>query len=61
MTFEPQPLPGTHLAEVDCIDCGAIVLAVPAYADKARCAACGREFHGAIDGAAPARGASPDQ
>lgn len=36
----PDPLPGTHLAEVDCCDCGAVVLAVPQYADDARCSAC---------------------
>lgn len=47
MSFEAVPLPGTHLAEVDCIDCGAMVLAVPEYADRARCAACGREHNGA--------------
>ncbi len=40
MAGDPQPLPGTHLAEVDCIDCGAPVLAVPNQADNARCETC---------------------
>jgi len=39
-------LPGSHLAKVDCIDCGAYVLAVPDFPEP-RCAQCGREYHGA--------------
>lgn len=36
----PEPMPGTHLARVDCIDCGCYTLAVPTQADNARCSAC---------------------
>lgn len=36
----PEPLPGTHLAAVDCNDCGEVVLAVPDHADDALCTAC---------------------
>ena len=37
----PKPLPGTHLARVDCAECGRYVLSVPEYADKALCTGCG--------------------
>lgn len=36
----PDPLPGTHLAQVDCNECGAVVLAVPHHADDAKCSHC---------------------
>lgn len=39
----PEPLPGTHLARVDCVDCGQYVLSVPEYADRALCSGCGME------------------
>lgn len=42
-----ETLPGTHLGETDCIDCGTVVLAVPAYANNARCAECGQGHYGA--------------
>ena len=35
-----KPLPGTHLARVDCCRCGAPVLSTPELADTARCSAC---------------------
>lgn len=44
---QPEPLPGTHLAEVDCMHCGRPVLAVPQHADNATCAGCGRREAGA--------------
>lgn len=40
----PEPLPGTHLARVDCNGCGAYVLADPRYADLARCYACWMQY-----------------
>lgn len=46
MTDLPQPLPGTHLAEVDCNGCGTVVLAVPQQVDNARCTQC---WHDLID------------
>lgn len=42
----PDPMPGTHLARVDCNGCGAYVLAVPEQADTARCTLC---WHVLID------------
>lgn len=47
-----EPLPGTHLCRVDCIDCGAYTLAVPDYPEP-RCNGCGRRHHGADNPVAP--------
>ena len=46
---KPEPLPGTHLAQVDCMDCGRPVLAIPEAADTALCTACGRDKFGVTD------------
>ncbi len=40
----PEPMPGTHLAQVDCAGCGAYTYAVPEQADNARCTACWQEY-----------------
>jgi hypothetical protein len=57
----PEPLPGTHLAQVDCVDCGTYVLVVPERADTARCSGCAREKAGAVGFTPPPRPASRDR
>lgn len=42
-----EALPGTHLARLDCTDCGDYVLAIPEHPDP-RCARCGRDHHAAL-------------
>lgn len=49
----PEPLPGTHLARVDCVGCGVYVLAIPEYADVALCTGCAREKAGCLEAAGP--------
>jgi hypothetical protein len=53
--MQPEPLPGTHLAEVDCVDCWRPVLAIPERVDMARCTGCGHEHYGTGGYQAPAR------
>lgn len=42
--YVPDPIPGSPLAQVDCMDCGAYTLAIPERASLARCEACWTKF-----------------
>ncbi len=57
MTYQPPPIPRSHLYYLDCVQCGAPTLAVMSAADQARCTTC---WNTHIDALMAARRAARD-